>query len=79
MPFECTECTFVVKVGGVDRPFIAIEPAVAGVDIAFPLKPGTTTEDAQELARQMRQMIESISLSLATEPKTSPALTRETA
>ena len=49
-------------------PFLAIEPRVAGFNIAFKLKEGATMDDAHTLARQMRSMIVSISLTVSGEP-----------
>ena len=72
MTTERADCTFVVKEDGDGRPFLQIEPSIAGFDIAFTLRQGATidetNDDAHTLARQIRSMIVSISLTLATEP-----------
>jgi hypothetical protein len=72
MAAESAECTFVVKEGSNGRPFfIQGEPTIAGVDIAFAFREGTRMETAHELARQMRRLIVSISLTLAPGPDAS--------
>jgi hypothetical protein len=38
MTTERADCTFVVKEGSDDRPYLAIEPTIAGLDIAFKLR-----------------------------------------
>jgi hypothetical protein len=64
MPTAHAECTFVVKEGGADRPFIVVEPTVSGVDIAFTITKDMTIQDAHELAEHMRRGIDSILLSM---------------
>jgi hypothetical protein len=54
MATERADCTFVVKED--DKPYIQIEPTISRLDIAFKLKEGTTIDDAQAFARQMRDM-----------------------
>jgi hypothetical protein len=61
------ECTFVVKEDQRNRPFIAIEPSVAGLDIAFGLIDGARREHAVDLARDMNRVIHSLSV-IASEP-----------
>ena len=68
MTTETAECTFVVKEDGNGRTFVAVEPTIAGLNISLNLKEGATIDDAHPFARQMRSMIVSISLTLATEP-----------
>ena len=69
MPTARAECTFVVKEGGADRPFIIVEPTVAGVDIAFTIAKDKTAQDAHELAKHMRGVIDSILLSMPSSPR----------
>jgi hypothetical protein len=64
---QLAECTFVVKFGA-DRPFVAVEPAVAGLLISLDLKEGTTVEAARALAKIMRQHIVSIAVTVTEEP-----------
>ena len=66
MAIKCADCTFVVKED--DKPYIQIEPTISRLDIAFKLKEGTTIDDAQGFARQMRDMIVSVLLTSAGEP-----------
>jgi hypothetical protein len=61
------ECTFVVKKDQHNRPFIAIEPSVAGLDIAFSLIDGARREHAVDLTRDMNRVIHSLSV-IASEP-----------
>ena len=61
------ECTFVVKQDQQNRPFIAIEPSVAGLDIAFRLIDGARREHAIDLAQDMNRVIHSLSV-IASEP-----------
>jgi len=63
MPTARLECTFVIKEGGADRPFIVVEPTVGGVDIAFPISRDMTIEDAHALVRLMRRGIDSVLVS----------------
>jgi hypothetical protein len=56
MTTERVECTFVVKEGTHSQPYIQVEPTVAGLDIAFALREGTTLETAHDLARRMRNV-----------------------
>jgi hypothetical protein len=67
MTTQVAECIFVVEVEG-DRPFIAVEPRVAGLLISLDLKEGTTAAAAQALAKIMRQHIASIVLTVTEEP-----------
>ena len=60
------EFTFVVKEGPEDQPFVAAEPTsdmpnAPGL-IGFDLAPGATLEQAQDIARFMRQHIRGISV-----------------
>jgi hypothetical protein len=71
MATESAECTFVVKEGRNGRPFIQVEPTIAGVDIAFAFRGGTRMDTAHDLARQMRRLIVSISLTVAPGPDAS--------
>ena len=57
MTTERVQCTFVVKEGTRSQPYIQVGPTVAGLDIAFALREGTTLETAHDLARRMRQMV----------------------
>jgi hypothetical protein len=67
MATKPAECTFVVKEDQDNRPFIAIEPSVAGFDIAFSLIDGARREHAVDLARDMNRVIHSLSV-IASEP-----------
>ena len=58
MATEAPACTFVVKEDRDNRPFIAIEPSVAGLDIAFTLIVGARREHAVDLARDMNRVID---------------------
>ena len=65
MATKTPECTFVVKEEN-NRPFIAIEPSVAGLDIAFTLIDGARKEHAVDLARDMNRVIHSLSVTAST-------------
>jgi hypothetical protein len=67
MATEPAKCTFVVKEDRNNRSFIAIEPSVAGLDIAFTLIDGARREHAVDLARHMNRVIHSLSV-IASEP-----------
>jgi hypothetical protein len=68
MTTERVEFTFVVKEGTRSQPYIQVEPTVAGLDIAFALREGTTLETAHDLARRMRQMVVSVLVTVGPQP-----------
>ena len=57
---ERADFTFVVKEGSQGKPWIAAEQLTGGGLICFDLVPGTTIDQAQELARHMRKHIRGI-------------------
>jgi hypothetical protein len=57
MATKPVECTFVVKEDRDKRPVIAIEPSVAGLDIAFGLIDGARREHADSGARCQKQAL----------------------
>jgi hypothetical protein len=57
---ERADFTFVVKEGSQGKPWIAAEQLTGGGLICFDLVPGTTMDQAQELARHMRTHIRGI-------------------
>jgi hypothetical protein len=68
MTTERVKFTFVVKEGTRSQPYIQVEPTVAGLDIAFALREGTTLETAHDLARRMRQMVVSVLVTVGPQP-----------
>jgi hypothetical protein len=67
MATEPVKCSFVVKDDRDKRPIIAIEPSVAGLDIAFGLIDGARREHAVTLARDMNRVIRTLGV-IASEP-----------
>ena len=53
MAIKPPECTFIVKEDEDNRAFIAIEPSVAGLDIAFRLIDGVHESAAGDLSRDV--------------------------
>ena len=57
---ERADFTFVVKEGSLGKPWIAAEQLTGGGLICFDLVPGTTMDQAHELASHMRKHIRGI-------------------
>jgi hypothetical protein len=57
---ERADFMFVVKEGSQGKPWIAAEQLIGGGLICFDLVPGTTIDQAQELATHMRKRIRGI-------------------
>ena len=53
MTTERADCTFVVKEDSDGRPSLAIEPRIAGFNIAFKLREGATIDETNDDARTL--------------------------
>jgi hypothetical protein len=69
MPTARGECTFVIKQGGVDRPFIVVEPSVGGIDIAFTVTSNVSAQEVYDLGERMRQSIATVLVSTPSPPR----------
>ena len=62
MAIERVECTFAAKEGGDNRPYIVVEPTIAGVEISLGLRGEPTIDEARDLAWYIGQRIVSVTV-----------------